>query len=124
MASATRSPPQPVDHVDRPRWPTQIERGGHDLGDLVGELPVVTRGRQVVLHDVVVDVELRVVDPVRQVEVERDLDHPLAERRHELDPVRDHGADLLGRQRPLVDRESRDVAVDPAVLGGDELRVD
>jgi hypothetical protein len=115
-----------LDHVDRPRRPGEVERRGQDLGDRAGERALVGRGQRV-LDDVGVEVELRIVDPVREVEPQRHRDHPAPERRDQVDARGDRGADGVGAERSGgrrgVDRQPDDVAVDGAVLRRDELRI-
>ncbi len=59
---------QPVDEVELPQRAAPVERAGVQPGGLLGELPVVARLGQGELADVVLDVEVRVLDPVRLVE--------------------------------------------------------
>ena len=86
------------------------------------------RRRHGVVADVEVDVEVGVLDPVRQVEAERHLDEPPAERRQLVDALED---DLLGRLDPgaagralgVEDRHRRDVAEDRVGLHVEEADV-
>jgi hypothetical protein len=77
-----------------------------------------------------VEVEVGVLDPVRQVEVERHGREPPAERRQQVEPLADQPAEVrdgqlaAGRGARVVDREAGDVAVRPRGLHGQELRVD
>src|ERR1019366_9774672 len=64
-----RSPAaQPGDEVELPQGAAAIQRTGVDAGHLIGQLRVTARGGQGKLADVELDVEVRVVDPVRMVE--------------------------------------------------------
>ncbi len=91
-----------------------VERAGDDAADHVGELLGRARRRHGVVADVEVDVEVGILDPVRQVEPERHLHQSAAERRQLVDALED---DLLGRLEPgtarraarVVDVQRRDV---------------
>ena len=76
--------------------------------------------------DVAVDVELGIVSPIRQVKPERNLDHAPAKRRHQVDPRRDHAADILGGQSAggVVNRQPGDVAMNAPILRSDELSIE
>ena len=68
-----------------------------------------------VVADVEVDVEVGVLDPVRQVEPERHLDEPAAERRQLVDAFEDEllrrlDTGAAGHAGRVVDVQRRDVA--------------
>ena len=70
---------EPVDEVQLPRRPAEVERAGVDAGDLGAELPPgAGPGQRDVAH-VVLEVEAAVPDRPRPVEAEGHVDHPLAE---------------------------------------------
>src|SRR3954454_9258852 len=62
---------QAVDQVDLPQRAVAVERAGEDAGDGLGEPAVVAGRRDGGLADVEVEVEVGVLDPVRQVDAER-----------------------------------------------------
>jgi len=119
-----------VDHVELPQRARAVERPRHDPRDLLGELRIAARLGERQLADVVVEVEVGVVDPVRVVEAERHLAHAPAQRRQEREPVADQRAHLLAaeaaarRRRGVEDRETRDVPGVAAALQREELRVE
>ena len=72
---------QALDDIDLPQRPVQVERPGVDARGLDAELPPVARLGQRDVADVVFEVEVLVLDPVRMVEVERHAQQLLAEHR-------------------------------------------
>jgi len=54
------------------------------------------------------DVEVRVLDPVRLVDAERHLDEPSAERRHQVEPGDDRLGEPRQRQRLRCGRRVED----------------
>jgi hypothetical protein len=106
---------QALDHVELPQGLGPVEGAGDDPGHGLRELLVVTgRGDRVVPH-VEVDVEVLVLDPVRQVEAEGHLDEPAPEGVEAVEPFEDELlGDLVpatsGSGRRVVDRQRRDVA--------------
>ncbi len=70
------------------------------------------------MPDVVLDVEILVVDPVRVIEFERYVDQLLPEDRRRVQPALDMGDDVLeahpasGRGRRVVDTDARDMRQD------------
>ena len=75
--------------ISRPLWELYVIEGVDD-----GELLRCARRRHGVVADVEVDVELGILDPVREVEPHRHFDEPAPERREQIDALED---DLLGR---------------------------
>jgi hypothetical protein len=77
-----------------------------------------------------VQVEVRVLDPVGQIDPERHLHEAPAERRQQVQPLPDQPADVLHRQltarrrRRVVHGEAADVPVRPRRLDGEELGVE
>ena len=110
VSSATRPPGEPVDDVELPQRAAAVERAAEHPRDGLGELPVVAGRRDRGLADVEVEVEVRVVDPVRQVEPERDLHEPPAQRRQQVQPILEQLPDLVLAE--LAARRGRRV-VDP-----------
>ena len=77
---------QPLDHVRLPQRAGAVERAADDAGDEVGELLVAARrGRCGVAH-VEVEIEVRVVDPERVVEVHRHVAQAPAQRLEGVQP--------------------------------------
>ncbi len=118
-----------LDQVQLPQRPVAIERAREDPRDGLGELAVRRRRRDGRLADVEVEVEVRVLDPVRVREPERHVHELPAERRQQVQPVGDEAADVLhaevaaGRGGGVVDREAAHVPVRARGLHGQELRV-
>ena len=80
-----------LDHPELPERPAAVERRRVQVRDQLGELLVRAGGRHRNVSHVEVEVEVRVLDPVRVVEPERHLDDAAAERRQEVQPL-GHGA--------------------------------
>jgi hypothetical protein len=78
--------PQPEDQVDLPERSAALQRPGVQAGGLLGELPVAAGGGQGKLPDVELDVEVRVLDPVRLVQAQRHVDQAAAEERDQWQP--------------------------------------
>src|SRR3954447_15980128 len=120
---------QAVDQVDLPQRAVAIERAGEDAGDGLGEPPVVAWRRDGGLADVEVEVEVGVLDPVRQVDAERHAREAPLQRRQEMDALADEPAEVGDLERAarrggrVVDREAADVPVGARGLHGQELRV-
>ena len=72
---------EPGDEVDLPQWAAAVQRPRMQAGHLLGQLPVVAGGRHGRLPDVKLDVEVRVLDPVRMVEPEGNRDQPAPKER-------------------------------------------
>ena len=113
VSSAQRVVLQALDDVHLPQRAGAIHRAPDDAGDLIGELVGPTGRRQAHVADVEVEVEGRVVDPVRVVEVQRHLDDPAAHRLELADLRREAAVHRLVRievgARSLVDGEAVDV---------------
>ena len=106
---------QALDHVALPERAAAIERAADDARHQLGDLLVVARGRHRGVAHVEVEVEARVVDPVRVVEVEGHVEQPAAQRLEEVEPALDLVAPrrqrlVVGIVGPLVDRQARHVA--------------
>jgi len=69
-----------LDDVALPQRPGAVERSGDDAADGLGQLLGVPGRRHCVMAHVEVDVEVRVFDPVRQVQTHGHLDQPPPER--------------------------------------------
>jgi hypothetical protein len=121
---------QAVDEVELPQGPRAVQRTGEDARDGLGEAAVVARRRDRALADVEVEVEVGVVDPVGQVDSERDVDEPAAQGREQVDALRDEPAEVghlqpsPGRRGGIVDREHPNVAERPGGLDAEELGVE
>ena len=87
-----------VNQVQLPQRPGAVQRPGVDARHLLGQLSVGPRRRQGDLANVELEVEVRVVDPVGVVEVERHLRQPPPERRHEGEPLGDQALESWQRQ--------------------------
>ena len=74
---------QAVDEVQLPQRPRAIQRPRGDSRDLLADLGVRRGLGQRELAHVVLEVEVRIVDPVGVVEVERDAAQAPAERRQQ-----------------------------------------
>jgi hypothetical protein len=74
---------QAVHQVQLPQRLRPVQRTGVDPGHLFGQLGVGSGRSQGDLADVELEVEVRIVDPVAVVEVERDLGQPPAKWRHD-----------------------------------------
>ena len=105
---------QALDHVALPQRAAPVEGPADDAGHELADLLVAARRRHRGVAHVEVEVEARVVHPVRVVEPEGDVAEPPAQRLEEVQPT----LDLVppGRERlvvrvvgPLVDRQARDV---------------
>ncbi len=120
----------PVDEVHLPQRPAAVEPALEDPRPLLGELAQVAGRGQRDLADVVVEVDVRLLDPERVVEAERDLDEAPAERREQVQALAQHraqaadGDDAAGRGRGVVHGQAADVAVGPVVLERQELGVE
>ncbi len=66
------APGEAGDQVDLPQRPAAVQRAGVQPGHLLGELGVGPWPRQRDLPDVVLDVEVRIIDPVRLIQAERE----------------------------------------------------
>ena len=85
---------QAVDQIDLPQRSRAVKRTREDPRHLLGQLLVRRRRRQRQLAHVVLQVEVRVVDPVRIVEPERDLLEPPAKRRKQRQPLGNQVVDV------------------------------
>ena len=100
---------QALDDVHLPEGPVAIERFGHERGAELFELRVAPRPRQARVPYVVVEVEIRVVDP----------DRTLCERNPgDLPPIARHPVQFRGNQIP--DRVGVDAAVGSLQIAGVE----
>ena len=118
-----------LDDVELPQRLRQVERAGVEAGRLDAELPPVAGPGQGDLADVVLEVELAVLDPVRVVEVAGHPHDLLAERPGEvqagLEVVEHVGERHLAarRGRRVVDADRRDVRRRVRPLAVDERGV-
>src|SRR4051794_22210482 len=121
---------EPVDHVELPQRPRPVERAREDARHLLAQLRVGARRGQCELAHVEVEVEVRVVDPVRIVEPERDLDELPLERRQERQPLAQERLQVAARDRAarpragVDDPQSANVARLTVCLQREELRVE
>ena len=104
-----------LDHVHLPERAGAVERARVDARDQVGELLVVAGLRKPDVAQVKVEVEVRVLDPVRVIETERHLDQPPAIRRQQMNALVDGLADRVverafAEPSDFVERERADVA--------------
>ena len=90
---------------------------GHDPSDQLAELILAARRGQGAVPYVVLDVEVRVVDPDRPAEVEGNEPHNLAVPGHQGQLAGDRAVHVaVARRRALEDGHRRDVHVADAVL--------
>ncbi len=117
---------EPLDDVELPQRPVEVERAGVDARRLDAELAPVARLRQGDVADVVLEVEVLVLHPVRIVEPERDAAKLLAEDRRAVQPAlheREEALELQpagGRGRRVVDLDQADVRVGMGTFRGEE----
>ena len=116
---------QPLDHMELPQWPAPVERSRGQVGDQGRQLGPPARRRKADPAHVVVDVEVGIVDHRRVLEPEGHLDHPLAERRHQGQPVGHQVADAPEAHSPVhrggvEDQRTQDVQVGGGRLEGQE----
>src|SRR5829696_814386 len=121
---------EPVDQIELPEGARTVEWPRHDPGDLLGEFFVGGAGRERELANVEIHIELRVVEPVRIVQAERDLHQAPAQRGQQRQPLPHQAADVLEREIPgrggrgIEDRESGDVTGLMRALEREELRIE
>ena len=121
---------EPVDDVDLPQRPAAVERAAEHALHGLGELTVVARRGQRRLADVELEVEVRVLDPVRQVQAQRHRHEPPAQRREQVQARFQQRLDLgpaehaARRGARVVDAQEGDVSVDPRRFDVEELRVE
>ena len=111
--------PSPIgeafDHIDLPQRPSTVHVAPDDASNLLSELIGGAGRGQAEVTDVVVEVEVGVVDPVRMIEPKRNVDeaspHGFEVAGHHTEALVDvlERFEVLGR--PLVDREAVHVAV-------------
>ena len=103
-----RHPPivDSVDHVQLPQRSGTVERAGVDPADDVAQLLRRAGRWHRMVTNVEVEVEVGVLDPVRQIEPEWYLDEPSAERDEQPEPLLDEAA---GRFEESVAAEPADV---------------
>ena len=77
---------QPFDDRDLPRRSPQVDLAAVQPRDLDAQLPPVTRLRQADVADVVLEVEVRIVHPIRSIETGRKSGQPPAEDIREMQP--------------------------------------
>ncbi|HTT00206.1 MAG TPA: wax ester/triacylglycerol synthase domain-containing protein, partial [Streptosporangiaceae bacterium] len=119
---------QPGDQVDLPQRAAAVQRAGVQPRDLLGELGVRPGAGQRELADVVLDVEVRVVDPVRLVQAERHAPQLAAQHRDQRQPLPQHlgqpgQGQRLGRLPRVQDAHPAHVAGGVRRLQGEERRV-
>ncbi|MFO1426188.1 MAG: hypothetical protein U1F11_04275 [Steroidobacteraceae bacterium] len=120
---------EPVDQIQLPQGPRQVERACMDARGLDAELaPVAGLGQGDVAH-VVLEIEAVVLDPVGRIQVERHAQQPVAEDRREVQPARDvleqslEAQPALRRFGRVVDQDQRDVGIGTRGVRIEEGRV-
>ncbi|MCY1183241.1 hypothetical protein D9M73_238470 [compost metagenome] len=119
-----------------PWRPGQVQRVGLDARHRVAQLPPVARRGQDGMAQMEVDIEKRVLDPVRIAEPERRANDPLAEHRRGIQPTPDmpddvaeagafamHGRRLVDGDQGAVRRRMRTVDVEEQGVLAGELAV-
>jgi hypothetical protein len=101
-------------YISHSGW-AAVHLAADDAGDLLGELIGPARRGEAEVPDVVVEVEVGILDPVRVIELEGHLDEAAA---HRFEPAEQRVEPFVGRlvrvevgRRALVDRQAVDVAV-------------
>ena len=117
-----------LDDVDLPQRVPPIHRPADDAGDLLRQLVGRPGGSEPDLTDVIVEIEVGVVDPVRVVQPERHVDNPAAERLDVADqraePLVDGPVGVEFGVRPLVDAQPVDVPIGRRCLHVEECGVE
>ena len=122
---AKRSPSQALDQPQLPERLGAVELLGEDPRRQVAQLLLGARRRQRGLAHVVVEVEVRVVDPDRPALAEGDEAQLLAEARHQVQARGDVVAELVvGGRRALEDDRRGDVHVGAGALHVEEGRIE
>jgi hypothetical protein len=122
--------PKALDDVELPERAAPVERASDDARHLLGKLPIVSGRREPDVPDVEVEIEVRVLDPVRVIEPERDLDEAAAVRRQQVHPLGDQALDVVQRGRGpggaggIEEGEPADVSVGRPRLHVEEARVE
>jgi hypothetical protein len=120
---------QALDDDELPQGLGQIERARVKARDLDAELPPVAGLGQSDVADMVFDVEIGILDPVRMIHVQRQAYEALAEAARAAQPARDELENVLeaheaaGRGRGIVDADRADVHRCVRRLEIDEARV-
>ena len=113
-----------LDHPDLPERLGAVELLRHDPADELAQLALATGGGQRRVAQVVLNVEMRVVDPDRAPQLERDEADLLAVARDQVQLGVHHGDDVAeGRRGTLEDGHRGDVHVGHVVLNVEERRV-
>ena len=86
-----------LDDPHLPQRPVAVERTSGDVAHDLGQLVHRARRRRADAMEMVVEIELRVLDPHGVVEVERDRNQPPAERLEQVEP-RLHQVPNLGER--------------------------
>ena len=107
---------QALHDVELPERAAPVERGAGDLRGHLGQLPMPAGARGSDATDVVVEVEVRILDPDRVVQAERHRHDAAPERRHQVQPRLDEVLDRLEvvaalHRRRIEDRGHGDVHV-------------
>ena len=125
LASMAQRPVlEPLDHPDLPQRLGAVELLRHDAADQLAQLALAARGGQRRVAQVVLDVEVRVVDPDRASQLEGDEADLLAVPRDEVELGVHHGDDVAeGRRRALEDGDRGNVHVGHVVLDVEERGV-
>jgi hypothetical protein len=101
---------RPVDEVKLPQRPGAIERPPRYRCGQLGELAVIPGRRQGDLVQVVRQIKVRIFDPVRLIDAERDLDEPATQRRKQVQALLHDVAQVIERQRCPIGLEREDIA--------------
>ena len=114
-----------VDHPHLPQRLVPVELLRHDATHEVSQLAVAARRRERSVAEVVAEIEMRIVDPQRAAELQRNESHLLAVPRHRRQLARDHRLEVLvRRRRTLENGHGSDVHVAHGVLDVQERRVE
>ena len=100
---------QAMDEMDVPQRPAPVERLARQARRELGEPAVVPGRRQRHLREVVVEIEVGILDPVRLAEPQRDLDEPSTRQRQQVQALFDDRAQRLHRQLRALGLEHHDV---------------
>ena len=87
-------PFEPLDHVHLPQWAIGVELAAHHAGDERIELGLAARRGQARPAEMVVELEVRIVDPNGMMQSEGNPDGPLPHRGDQVEPLLNDPADL------------------------------
>ena len=87
-------PLQALDHVHLPEWAVRIQLAAHDAGDEGVELGPASGRRQAGPSEMVVQIEIRVVDPDGVMQAQRDPEGSLPQRGDQMETLLNDTPDL------------------------------